>query len=85
LKLGVPVMLLRNIDQWNGLCNGIRLIVNELRNNIILATVITSCNIGDEVLIPKMNLNPSDTCFPFKFQRRQFPLALCFAMNINKS
>lgn len=32
-----------------------------------------------------MNLIPSDPGFPFKFQRRQFPLSLCFAMTINKS
>ena len=28
LKIGVPVMLLRNIDQSYGLCNGIRLVIN---------------------------------------------------------
>jgi len=27
LKVGVPVMLLRNIDQRSGLCNGTRLII----------------------------------------------------------
>ncbi len=32
-----------------------------------------------------MNLIPSDPGFPFKFQRQQFPLSLCFAMTINKS
>ena len=32
-----------------------------------------------------MNLIPSDAGIPLKFQRRQFPLTLCFAMTINKS
>ena len=30
-------------------------------------------------------LTPSDTRIPFKFQQRQFPLSVCFAMTINKS
>jgi ATP-dependent DNA helicase PIF1 len=29
LKLGCPVILLRNIDPVNGLCNGTRLVVRE--------------------------------------------------------
>ncbi|XP_058742646.1 ATP-dependent DNA helicase PIF1-like [Vicia villosa] len=85
LKIGVPVMLLRNIDQSNGLCNDTRLLINELCQNIIGATVITGKNIGDKIYIPRMNLIPSDPSFPFRFQRRQFPVALCFAMTINKS
>ena len=32
-----------------------------------------------------MNLVPSDSSFPFKFQRQQFPIDMCFAMTINKS
>ena len=32
-----------------------------------------------------MSLTPSDTRIPFKFQRRQFPISVCFAMTINKS
>jgi len=32
-----------------------------------------------------MNLTLSETGFSFKFQRRQFPISLCFAMTINKS
>ncbi|XP_029151663.2 uncharacterized protein [Arachis hypogaea] len=85
LKAGVAVMLLRNIDQTSGLCNGTRLIVNELGSNVIGATVVTGRNIGDKVYIPRMNLIPSDSGLPFKFQRRQFPLTVCFAMTINKS
>ena len=37
LKVGVPIMLLRNIDQANGLCNGTMLQVNDLRKNVISA------------------------------------------------
>jgi len=40
LKVGVPIMLLRNIDQANGLCNGTRLQVNHLSKNIISCKVI---------------------------------------------
>jgi len=78
-------MLLRNIDQASGLCNGTQLQVNHLGKNIITATVITSKGIGQKVLIPRMDLVPSDSRFPFKFSRRQFPISLCFAMTINKS
>ncbi|XP_020999383.1 uncharacterized protein LOC107488023 [Arachis duranensis] len=85
LKPGVAVMLLQNIDQTSGLCNGIRLIVNKLGSNVIGATVVTGRNIGDKVYIPRMNLIPSDSGLPFKFQRRQFSLTVCFAMTINMS
>jgi ATP-dependent DNA helicase PIF1 len=78
-------MLLRNIDQANGLCNGTRLQVNHLGKNIITATVITGKGAGQKVLIPRMDLVPTDSGFPFKFSRRQFQVSLCFAMTINKS
>ncbi|XP_016195040.1 uncharacterized protein LOC107636014 [Arachis ipaensis] len=68
-----------------GLCNGIRLIVNELDNNIIGVTVVTGRNIGNKVYIPRMNLVPSNSGLPFKFQLRQFSLTVCFAMTVNKS
>jgi len=78
-------MLMRNIDQANGLCNGTRLTVTHLGNDTIVATVITGIRAGTRVFIPMMNLIPSDPRLPFKFRRRQFPLTLCFAMTINKS
>ena len=85
LKVGVPVMLLRNIDQSSGLCNGTRLIITHLGNYVIEAKVISGSTIGQKVLIPRMSLTPSDLRIPFKFQRKQFPINLCFAMTINKS
>lgn len=85
LKVGVPVMLLRNLDQSAGLCNGTRLIITRLGRYVLEGKVISGSNIGDKVYIPRLSLTSSDTRIPFKFNRRQFPLSVCFAMTINKS
>ncbi|EOA18485.1 hypothetical protein CARUB_v10007032mg [Capsella rubella] len=89
LKVGAPVMLLRNIDRagglCNGLCNGTRLQITQLANHIIEARIITGTKVGDKVFIPRMLITPSDTKLPFKMRRRQFPLTVAFAMTINKS
>ncbi|XP_061368914.1 uncharacterized protein LOC133311822 [Gastrolobium bilobum] len=85
LKVNVPVMLLRNIDQSRGLCNGTRLLISRLGSHVVEATVLTGSNIGESVLIPRMTMSPSNHTFPVYFQRRQFPLTVSFAMTINKS
>ncbi|MCH79500.1 ATP-dependent DNA helicase PIF1 [Trifolium medium] len=85
LKVGVPVMLLRNTDVSSGLCNGTRLTVVELGKKIIGAVIVNGPHSGEKVFIPRMSLMPSDSNVSISFQRRQFPLCLCFAMTINKS
>lgn len=85
LKVGVPVMLLRNLDITAGLCNGTRLIITKMGRYILEGKVITGSNVGEKVYIPRLSLSPSDTRIPFKFNRRQFPIRVCFAMTINKS
>ncbi|XP_031116779.1 uncharacterized protein LOC116020446 [Ipomoea triloba] len=85
LKIGSPVMLLRNIDHSMGLCNGTRLIITRLSDHVVEAKIVGGHNAGNVVLIPRMSMTPTDTSLPFKFQRRQFPLMLSYAMTINKS
>ncbi|XP_075109715.1 uncharacterized protein LOC107829250 [Nicotiana tabacum] len=85
LKVGVPVMLLRNIDQSTGLCNGTSLVITKLGNQVIEANVLSGHMAGQKVFIPRMTLTPSDARIPFKFQRRQFSIIVSFDMTINKS
>ncbi|KAG7583611.1 Nucleic acid-binding OB-fold [Arabidopsis suecica] len=85
LKIGAPVMLLRNLDPKGGLCNGTRLQITQLCNQIVEARVITGDRIGDIVFVPLLNITPSDTKLSFKMRRRQFPISVAFAMTINKS
>ncbi|XP_057746676.1 uncharacterized protein LOC130965936 [Arachis stenosperma] len=85
LKVGVPVMLLRNIDQSNGLYNDTRLQVRRLGSHIIECVTLTGDNVGQVVIIPRMNMIPNNQALPFRFQRRQFPIIILFVMTINKS
>lgn len=47
--------------------------------------MVNGSHSNERVCITRMNLIPSDANVSITFQRRQFPLCLCFAMTINKS
>ncbi|KAF8083899.1 hypothetical protein N665_0746s0001 [Sinapis alba] len=85
LKIGCPDMVLRNINPTEGLMNGTRLQITELMDFMIGARIITGEKVGKIVYIPRLLIQPSDTRLPFKMRRRQLPLAVAFAMTINKS
>lgn len=85
LKQGVIIMLLRNLNPKKGLCNGTRLIIKSLQKYSITAEILSECNCGEIVLIPRIDLAPSDINLPFVIKRRQFPIIPAFAITINKS
>ncbi|KAF8116963.1 hypothetical protein N665_0013s0022 [Sinapis alba] len=85
LKIGCPVMVLRNIDPTGGLMNGTRCVITELMPFMVGAKILTGEKVGETVYIPRLLITPSDTKLPFKMRRRQLPLAVAFAITINKS
>ena len=87
LKKNAVLMLLRNLNIRGGLCNGTRLIIQEVINNrLIKATIANGEHKGRIVLIPKIQTQPADfNHFGFEWQRIQFPVKLAFAMTIHKS
>jgi len=86
LKVGCPVILLRNLAPSQGLCNGTRMVVTKLGERVLEVRLIGGDHDGTIALIPRISLIPMDSGdISFKFRRRQFPVRLAFAMTINKA
>ncbi len=83
--MGVPILLLRNLNQSIGLCNGMRLIVKRLGQRVIEAEIITRNNVGKRVFILRIIMSPSGIDWPFVLRRCQFLVRVAFAITINKS
>ena len=66
-------MLIRNVDQSSGLCNGTRLRITVLGKNFIKAVTVNGPNVDSEILIHKMDMNPSDSKLPFKNEQKAIP------------
>ena len=77
LKVGGPVILLRNLKQSIGLCNGTRLIVVRLGNRVVEAEILTGNKVGKRVFIPRVKRIQNSGC-----TRQQHVQERCLAQNI---
>jgi ATP-dependent DNA helicase PIF1 len=86
IKKNCPVILLRNLDLHNGLCNGTGLVIRGFGNNSIDTEIVNDQHSGKWAFLPRIPLSPpEDVTLPFKLKRKQFPIRLNFAMTINKA
>jgi ATP-dependent DNA helicase PIF1 len=85
MKIGCPLMLLRNLDPGKGLCNGTRTILLHAYPRILEVVIISGDHRGEKAFIPRITLKPSSRQYPFTLKRGQFPVRLSFAMTINKA
>jgi ATP-dependent DNA helicase PIF1 len=81
-----PTLSLPCLPPTSGLANGTRLILTEIKQRVLKATILTGAHAGKHVLIPRLPMaSPDSANMPISFIRRQFPVRPAFAMTINKS
>jgi PIF1-like helicase len=85
LKIGYPIIVLKNLDAANGICNGSRGILTRHSNRVLKVRLLTGENAGETVFIPRVANQPLEEENAFVFIRWQFSIRVCFAMTINKS
>ncbi|XP_009790171.2 uncharacterized protein [Nicotiana sylvestris] len=86
LKENCPMMLLQNLNPYEGLCNDTRLTYCDFKTHVISAKITTSDFKNTRIFIPRIPLlSLQDEKVPVSFKRTQFPVRLCFAMTINKA
>ena len=84
LRVGYKVMLLRNLNVKQDICNGVRMVVRKLQQYVLEVQLLTSTFAGTTTSIPRIDLHPTQTQLPIPFTRRQIFVPPAFAMTINK-
>ena len=79
LKVGCPVMVLRNINPGDGVCNGSRGILTRATPRVLEVQLLSGEHAGELIFIPQAGIIPNETQVPFKLKCLQFPIWLCFA------
>jgi hypothetical protein len=86
LKVGAIIMLIKNLNLSNGLCNGTRLRVTHCGQLVIRASVLYGPRRGQEFLFSKIAFEVRNyDNNSIELRRVQYPFRLAFAMTINKS
>lgn len=86
IRRGVPMMIIRNLNLAQGVCNGTRVVVTDFSDRVLRCRLVTGSRSGEEILIPKIKLiHDGNALARIKFSRFQFPLVHAFCMTVNKS
>ena len=86
LKIGCPLILLRNLAPSRGLCNGTRMILRRMSERVLEVELIGGDHHGEIAFIPRISIEVAESAgFSFRLRRRQFPVHLAFSMSINKA
>lgn len=84
LKVGMHVMIMRNVFEGEGLCNGARGVLTRLHRTCGKLELMGGDFNGNRVFIPRIKLFSGDKDLPYILSRKQPPIKPCFAMAINK-
>jgi hypothetical protein len=86
LKVGMPVVVMRNLYIEQGVCNGTQLLVSSIGEGFLIGRLISGPKFGSVVMIPKIKIhNKSSSVSGLSFYCYQFPVALAYAMLVNRS
>ena len=88
LKIGVPIVLLRNLAPIKGCCNGTRLVVDKVNKFSIVARIINGPKkfFNRTYYIPRITLISKPGYYSgFQLRRKQFPTRIAYNMTINKA
>ncbi len=81
LKLGCPLIVMRNLSIKRGLCNGTRVMLTGIRRRVLQVRLPD----GQYEMIPLIKLMVEERSLPWVLNRSQFPAKLVFMMTINKA
>ena len=83
LKVGQPLLILRNLDISGGVCNGTRVLLLELHDDFLKCRVLVGPAKGQTVAVFRMRLTSSTD--EVSFERVQFPVRVAYAATVHKS
>ena len=84
LKPGCLVILLRNIDQRAGHCNGTKYVVVNIKPHVLELRSVDTYNRGATILLPRIISISKTKTLPFTLRRKQFPVKLAYGITANK-